>query len=150
MPLNPSPDLTPEQVVKIQLTAMEHNDDPTPDAGLATTFHFASPGNQKQTGPLEKFIKMVKSDAYGPLINHKSAELGKTHTDDHTTQILVKITGSDNHVSLFLFVLSKQPDGQYKDCWMTDGVMRIRPEDIVPLQPTPPPGNNGNGNGEKA
>lgn len=148
MPPTPSPDLSPEQVVKIQLQAMQHNDDPTPDAGIATTFRFASPGNQKQTGPLDKFIRMVKSPAYGPLIDHQSAEFGKPHVDDAHAQLLVKITDKDGHPALFLFVLSKQTDGQLKDCWLTDGVMRIRPEDIVPVQPppaAPAPGNNGDG-----
>lgn len=53
---DPSPDLSPDQVVRIQLDAMARNDEPAPDSGIATAFKFASPENQAQTGPLDRFI----------------------------------------------------------------------------------------------
>ena len=59
----PKPELTPEQVVEIQVEALRKNDVPTPDAGIATTFRFASPGNRKVTGPLERFAPIVKAPA---------------------------------------------------------------------------------------
>src|SRR6185437_12206552 len=46
----PKPELTPGQVVEIQLEALQFNDKPAKDAGIATTFRFASPGNRKATG----------------------------------------------------------------------------------------------------
>ena len=39
----PSPALAPERVVAIQLDALQHNDTPSPDFGIETTFAFASP-----------------------------------------------------------------------------------------------------------
>ena len=39
----PSPELSPRDVVRIQLSALKHNDTPEPDAGIATVFRFASP-----------------------------------------------------------------------------------------------------------
>lgn len=36
--LNPSPDLTPQQVVEFQLDALRHNDEPTTDAGMSDRF----------------------------------------------------------------------------------------------------------------
>ena len=46
----PEPELTPNDVVRIQLLAMQQNDDN--DFGIEVTFRFASPANKKQTGPL--------------------------------------------------------------------------------------------------
>lgn len=140
--LTPNPDLSPAQVVKIQLEAMQHNDTPAPDAGLATTFAFASPKNQEMTGPLDKFIAMVKGPEYGAMLNYKSAEYADVHADGDAAQQLVKINAADGTAALYLFILSRQTDGQFKGCWMTDGVVRLRPEDIRAVPP-PAPGNNG-------
>jgi hypothetical protein len=141
--LAPSPDYRPADVIRIQIQALQHNDDPAPDSGVARVFQFASPQNQSKTGPLPKFTAMVKSDTYGVLINHKHAEYGPLRADDQTAQQLVRITAANGSQAMFLFILSKQTDGTYKNCWMTDGVVRIRPEDITPL--APPPGDNGDG-----
>ena len=146
MNLKPSPNYTPRMVVQFQLEALGHNDDPAPDTGIAVAFRFASPSNQSQTGPLDKFIHMIKSPAYAAMVNHQSVEYGEVHSDGQQAQQLVKITGAGGDMALYLFILSRQTDGQFKNCWMTDGVMRIHPEDIVPVPP-PDGGNNGDGNG---
>jgi len=140
---SPKPELTPDQVVRIQVNAMKDNDKPAPDAGIATTFRFASPGNKQKTGPLEQFIKMVKGPEYGILINCQSAEFGDPHVVENVAKQFVRITGPKGDEALFMFVLSKQDTGDFKNCWMTDGVIRLRPEEFVPAPP--PPGNNGDG-----
>src|SRR5438309_2031919 len=66
--MEPSPQLTPDQVVRVQMEAMKHNDRPAHDAGIAKTFKFASPQNREQTGPLDKFIAMVKNPVYAPML----------------------------------------------------------------------------------
>ena len=38
---------------------MQHNDEPAPDAGIATAFRFASPGSHAVTGLLARFAAMV-------------------------------------------------------------------------------------------
>lgn len=141
---SPSPAYSPGQVIQIQLEAMQHNDDPSPDAGIAVAFKFASPENQAQTGPLERFVQMVKTPAYAPMINHKSAEYGPIKSDNQQAQELVKITGADGEEAIYVFILHKQTQGQFKDCWMTDGVVRLKPGDLAP-PPPPQPGNNGDG-----
>jgi len=140
----PSAEFSPHEVIRIQLDALQHNDDPTPDSGIAKVFEFASPGNRAQTGPLPKFTAMVKGPAYLPMLEHKSAVYGPLQSDDHNAQQLVKITASDGTEAIYLFILSKQTDGTYKDCWMTDGVVRVKPEDLLPAPPAVP-GHNGDG-----
>src|SRR5205085_10713131 len=87
----PAKELTPGQVVRIVVDALKNND--AKDGGIAITFDFASPDNQKATGPLERFIPMVKSEAYAPMLNHKSAKYGKVFIDEDEgeAQELVRI-----------------------------------------------------------
>ena len=143
---SPSPDLTPEQVVHIQLEALRRNDQPSPDAGIAVVFKFASPENQRQTGPLEKFTRMVKGPEYGLMVNHRSSQVSEVEIDPVSGEAkqLVKITAASGEVALYVFILSRQTDGAFKDCWMTDGVIRIHPQDLMPPA-APEPGGNGDG-----
>ncbi len=122
----PRKEYTAEQVVKILMDALQNNDEK--DAGIATVFNFASPGNKKFTGPLERFIPMVKSAAYRPMLNFKSAEYGEMTTKDDHAEQSVTLTTTEGDVAVYLFQLSKQSDGDVKDCWMTDGVVRVPPK----------------------
>ena len=49
---DPSPEWTPAEVIRMQVEALQNNDTPSPDTGIATAFRFASPGNRAATGPL--------------------------------------------------------------------------------------------------
>jgi hypothetical protein len=123
----PVPDkkLTPGQVVKIVMDALKNND--ATDSGIAITFDFASPSNKEVTGPLERFIPMVKNETYAPMLNHKSAKYGKVLIKDDVAQQAVTLVDSTGKEAAYVFQLSKQTDGDLKGCWMTDGVMRIEP-----------------------
>ncbi|MFL5578391.1 MAG: DUF4864 domain-containing protein [Gemmatimonadaceae bacterium] len=121
----PSPTLTPEQVVTIQLDALQHNDTPTPDFGIETTFRFASPANRVATGPLERFADVVKNSVYRPMINHRRVERGPMHVDgDQARQRVTVVTANGTRVA-YMFILSRQRGGEYDRCWMTDGVARL-------------------------
>jgi hypothetical protein len=127
----PDPKLTPGQVVRIVMDALEKND--AKDTGIAVTFDFASPSNQKVTGPLERFARMVKGPVYGPMVNHKSVEYGKTillEEGDAAAVVVTLVDANDEKVA-YVFTLSRQTEGNLKDCWMTDGVTRVEPGEDV-------------------
>jgi hypothetical protein len=73
--LMPRPELSPEQVVQYQIEALQHNDEPKLDTGIERAFRFASPSNKQMTGPLEKFIRIVKSPVYSPMVNSVSSSI---------------------------------------------------------------------------
>ena len=124
----PASDLTPEQVVRTVMDALQDND--ADDTGIAITFDFASPQNKEATGPLERFAEMVKGPVYAPMLNFKSAEYGEIKVvDDEVAEQAVRLVAANGETAVYVFRLSKQPDGEFKDCWMTDGVMRLRPRD---------------------
>jgi hypothetical protein len=123
--LKPTPDLSPEQVITIQLQALQHNDSPAKDSGIAVAFRFASPANQAMTGPLENFIRLVKNPVYRPMLNHQEAARGTLRVVGDQAQQRVTLTGASGEKFVYIFTLSKQKDEPYKDCWMTDGVERL-------------------------
>lgn len=124
-PVEPSPKLSPEEVVKIQLDALKHNNEPVPDAGIATTFKFASPDNQRVTGPLPRFIKLVHNPMYEDMLEHTAADLSPIkQRGDVAQQIVILTTKSGTRVG-YVFELSRQRGGRYDGCWMTDGVIRV-------------------------
>ena len=118
--LQPSPELSPEDVVKIQVEALQNNDGD--DNGIEVAFRFASPANRQVTGPLNRFTYLVKNPTYRPMLNHKQAEYSPIEITDDTARQRVTITGSDGSASVYLFELSRQNTPTCSGCWLTDGV----------------------------
>lgn len=123
--VQPRVDLAPQDVVGIVIEALANNDQPFPDAGIATTFAFASPGNKANTGPLERFTRMVKSPPYGIMVNHVAREFSEVVETGNTAYQMVKLTAMDGREVVFAFRLSKQLDGQFEGMWMTDAVWPV-------------------------
>jgi hypothetical protein len=133
----PSPSLSPEEVVRIQLEALKAND--ASDNGIAITFRFASPGNKMITGPVDRFSDMVKSPGYAPMLNFRSATFEPLETDGQFAQQLVEIVDTQGTHWLYLFRLSKQQEGNLAGCWMTDGVLPVELHDPPATQPATKP-----------
>jgi hypothetical protein len=133
----PDPKLSPGEVVLAVLAALKDNG--PDDAGIRTTFRFASPANQAATGPVERFVAMVKRPPYDALINHRSARVRPLDVIGGAATALVTVTDRDAKTAHFLWQLSRQSDGPQKDCWMTDGVTPVRPPPGPPSEPPPGP-----------
>ncbi len=127
--LQPNPNLSPEQVINILLEALQRNDDPAPNNGIATAFRFASPGNRAETGPLDRFVRLVRSPAYKPMLNHKNALRGNVRIIGNVARQRITLIAANGERIAYLFTLSKQTEAPYKNCWMTDGVERLRDDE---------------------
>jgi hypothetical protein len=130
--LKPDPALGADAVVRIVMEALQQNDDK--DHGIEITFRFASPGNKQVTGPIERLQQLVKSPEYSPMLNFKTVEYGKIHIDGDNAVQAVRIVDSKGAPVVYIFQLSRQPDGEFKGCWMTDGVGRFPPS-TQPVKP---------------
>jgi hypothetical protein len=120
----PSPSLSAATVVDAQLDALRTNDDPRPDAGVATAYNFASPANRRATGPLPRFVEMVRGRLYAPMIDHVEATAGPVErTADGGARRRVTLTGPDGRTVTYAFGLSRTTDGPLDGCWLTDSVM---------------------------
>ena len=120
----PEPELKPNDVVRLQLLAMQQNDDS--DFGIEVTFRFASPANKKQTGPLKRFIRLVRNPSYRPLLNHINATFLELTVEEVFAVQDVIITTSNGERIGYRFRLSIQKGPVYPGCWMTDSVVPFK------------------------
>jgi hypothetical protein len=123
--LQPDPSFSPQEVVRIQVEAMQQNDTPEPDSGIRIAFRFASPANKATTGPIERFMALVKNPEYRALLNSRSIEYGETEVMGNEAAQPVFIEGASGERVAYLFLLSRQADEPFVDCWMTDAVLRL-------------------------
>jgi hypothetical protein len=128
--LTPHPGRAPGDVVRIQLNALAKNDKPYKDAGIETTFRFASPANKKATGPLSRFIRMLYNPLYSPMLDNQAASYGALIVEgDRARQSVILTTADDQRVG-YMFFLSKQKGGPFDQCWMTDSVLWFEVDNI--------------------
>ena len=120
----------PGDVVRIVMEALANNDQPFTDAGIATTFAFASPANRVNTGPLEKFSNMVRNPVYGIMIDHVEREFSEVVITGNQAYQMVKVTGASGAQTIFAFRLSQQADGRFEGMWMTDAVWPVASGDL--------------------
>jgi hypothetical protein len=126
----PSRDRRPEDVVRIVIEALAHNDKPYADAGIATTFAFASPANKVNTGPLQKFTQMIRTPVYGIMIDHAEHEFSEVVLMGNEAYQMVRIGASNGAEVVFAFRLSQQSGGEFDGMWMTDAVWPVATGDI--------------------
>lgn len=125
----PSADYSPGEVVGIVLRALATPDRPEPEAGIETTFRFASPANRAQTGPLERFKQLVRNPVYAPLLGHERAIRGDMRVSGDRASERVRVIADDGTRADFAFVLTRRPaDADCAGCWMTDAVIRLQPQ----------------------
>lgn len=123
---DPTPDLGPDDVVKIQLDALQNNDLTPDNEGIRLAFRFASPQNQEVTGPIDRFIHIVKQADYAPMIGFERAEVGVMLILGDYAQQRVRVINSKRGSATYVFTLSRQQESPYAGCWMTDTVLRER------------------------
>jgi hypothetical protein len=121
----PCPDFAPEEVVKIQLDALQNNDILGGDEGVRAAFHFASPANRLFTGPVERFIEMIKSPLYSRLIGFSYAEMDLMVISGSLAQQRVRVMRPGGVSNMYLFTLTRQNEAPYMGCWMTDSVLLL-------------------------
>ena len=76
--LVPAPALSPGEVVRIQLEALRHND--LHNRGIEVAFRFASPANRANTGPLARFVSMIRNGPYALMLGFRAASYGPVET----------------------------------------------------------------------
>ena len=121
--IKPKIGIEPNQVVKIQLNGLMNNNKPNLDDGIKQAWEFAHPSNKKYTGPLPKFINLLKSETYKMLINHLENEIIEVFKSNNQYGFEVIILGNDKKYYKFQWVLEKYyEEGHLKNCWLTTSV----------------------------
>lgn len=122
--LLPVPSITPQQVVDIQLKAMQQNDHPYEDHGIEVAYRFASPSNKESTGPLADFAALVRHESYHSLLNFQRYGLDDIMIEGDKAIQKVTLIDADDQPVVYYFKLSIQQESPFTNCWMTDGVVR--------------------------
>ena len=121
--IKPSIEIEPEQVIKIQLSALMKNDNPYKDRGIIQTWEFAHPNNQKITGPLERFKNMIKTESYSMLLNHSNHEVLEVYMSNKVSTFEVTVLDNEKKYFKFKWQVEKYDrEGELKDCWLTTAV----------------------------
>lgn len=116
------PAITPLEVVSIQLSALQANDDPSVDHGIRQTWAFAHPDNRRVTGPLARFASMMRSPAYEMLINHRQHTITPWNEARDWVEFKVLIEDSRGRALSFYWVVKKVDEGEFTGSWMTSAV----------------------------
>ena len=126
--IKPNAKIKPEEVIKIQLKSLMKNDAPSKDNGIKQTGEFAHPNNQRFTGPLDNFTKMIKGESYKMLIGHIGHEILEIDNDNKRALYEVIILGPDKKYFKFRWQVEKfLEDGPLKNCWLTTVVSQPIP-----------------------
>jgi hypothetical protein len=123
--VGPSSELDPAAVVRTQLEALAHNDEPWPDAGIEATWAFASPENRSATGPLPRFRRLFENPVYGPMVDHVAARVSEARRLGEAALVGVVLDGADGRRRGYLFRLSRADRDGCEACWMTDSVLPV-------------------------
>ena len=115
--------------MRLVIEALQHNSETPYDEGIRVTFNFASPANRRVTGPLRRFIKMVKSPQYRLMLGHHRAEYGEIEIQGESARQRVTLYDKADVPTVYVFLLSCQTDAPHAGCWMTDAVL-IQPHNL--------------------
>lgn len=116
----PNPELTPREVVEIQIEALGAAAES--DEGIGIAFRFASPENRASTGPVDRFAAMLRRDPYAIMLEYETVEYAPLIVQGDVAVQRVRIVSGDL-VTVFDFILQRQSSSRYLDCWMTDSVI---------------------------
>ena len=120
----PAADRPPQEVVEIVVAALRDNPATDDDAGIATVFAFASPGNRAATGPFERFRAMIKR-GYSDMLGFAESRTDELRLEDDTAFQVVWLRQDDGRETGYVFQLGLQEGGEYDGMWMTDAVYPI-------------------------
>ena len=126
--LKPTPEINPEEVVKIQLSSLMNNNEPYLNAGIEQTWEFAHPSNRAFTGPIQRFTQMMYAPSYAVMLDHKKHDIIEVKLDKNIAYFFIELTSTDGKMFGFKWTLEKvKEEGGFKDCWMTTAVSTPMP-----------------------
>ena len=128
--IKPAENLSAYDVIKIQLEALKNNDDN--DTGIKQTWLFAHPENKKYTGPLGRFVSMIRSNPYDVLLGSLFFETKLISKNQTEAKVEVFLDGKNKNRYQILWILSKSNiSEECTNCWMTIGVSQ--PQNLGPI-----------------
>jgi hypothetical protein len=120
--IEPDPALAPEEVVAIQLTALQTNNAERTDDGIEQAWVFAHPNNKRMTGPLPRFAQMVKGSQYNMLLNHRTHQIEEALRAKDRASFKVTIVSKTGDAYECQWTVEQVAKGTQAGAWMTVAV----------------------------
>ena len=119
--IRPNDKFSPLEVVDIQLTSLQSNSND--NKGIYQCWLFAHPENKKYTGPLGRFVAMIRSNPYDVLLGSLFFETKLISKNQTEAKVEVFLDGKNKNRYKILWILSKSNiRKECTNCWMTTGV----------------------------
>ena len=122
----PSPSLSANQVVEIQLKALRHND--IFNTGIKRAFYFTTSYNNEGKKSYLDFQDMILSQKYASILNHRHVYRSPIEYYRQQAFQVVTVRDRQSRKIEFLFELELQKESPSKGCWLTKSVRIIREE----------------------
>ena len=120
--VEPKKNISPYDVVKIQLNALKNNNKSSSDAGIKQVWLFAHPENKKITGPYDRFKIMIYGDQYRILLNHTSHKINLIYNSKVKHIYRIEILTKEKKLFYYEWHVEKGSDAKCEDCWFTTAV----------------------------
>ena len=128
--VRPNDKFSPLEVVDIQLTSLQSNSND--NKGIYQCWLFAHPENKKYTGPLGRFVAMIRSNPYDVLLGSLFFETKLISKNQTEAKVEVFLDGKNKNRYKILWTLSKSNiSKECTNCWMTIGVSQ--PQNLGPI-----------------
>ena len=126
----PNDKFSPLEVVDIQLTSLQSNSND--NNGIYQCWLFAHPKNKKYTGPLGRFVSMIRSSPYDVLLGSLFFETKLISKNQTEAKVEVFLDGKNKNRYKILWILSRSNiSKKCTNCWMTIGVSQ--PQNLGPI-----------------
>ncbi len=120
--IKPAKNLTPYDIVKIQLDALQKNNQTQGDLGIKQVWLFAHPENKKVTGPYERFKSMIYGKQYKILLNHSSHKINLIMNTNEKYIYGVELLDKNKQLFFYEWHVQKATEENCIDCWFTTAV----------------------------
>ena len=114
--------MTPKEVIQAQLKALQTNDTPEENHGIAVAWEYAHPKNRANTGPLSRFTAMLHSAAYEPLLDHRSHTITELKERDGQAAFEVNVVDEAGTRLNYLWVVERINRADPSSPWRTTSV----------------------------
>ena len=111
--VSPSPNLDPQTVVRLLLSALQHNNEPRPNAGVEFTLQFSDERFHSKIGGFSGLTNAL-SASLRPLLDHQEALVEPTQRGSNQTELLVVLVGPNGQARGFVFELTRSIRGVWK------------------------------------
>lgn len=116
----PSPELTPDQVVARLLEAFAQG----ADSGASLLWAFGSPRLRSSSGDPHHLSRILDNELFAPLVDHLEADVEPLSRLEGAARQVVTVLSRDQGRVPYLFALSLARSGDREGCWLVSGLER--------------------------